>query len=131
MAKQNILIIDDDVDLVQTMRLPLETAGYQVSSACSGSAGLQMVKSTNPDLIVLDVMMDSATEGFHVSLALRNPARGSEYAAYRAIPIIMLTAIHSTTPLRFVPDADYLPVDSFLEKPISPVELIEQVQKHL
>ncbi len=131
MAHEKILIIDDDVDLVHTMRLPLEAAGYRVSSAVNGTEGLQMVKQVNPDLIILDVMMDWATEGFHVSLTLRSPNPVSEYTAYRTIPIIMLTEIHSTTTLRFAPDPDYLPVDSFIEKPIGPNELLEQVRKHL
>jgi CheY-like chemotaxis protein len=85
------------------------------------------VKEIGPDLIILDVMMDYTTEGFQVSLALRNPDPGSEYAAYRDVPIMMLTAIHSTTPLRFGPDEDYLPVDAFVEKPLEPSVLVEKV----
>ena len=131
MAHEKILIIDDDPDLVYALRLPLQAAGYQVSSAGNGRAGLQMVKRVNPDLIILDAMMDWPTDGFHVSLALRNPTHTSEYAAYRRIPILMLTAIHSTTALRFAPDPDYLPVDSFVEKPIGPDELLKQVRKQL
>ena len=131
MANEKILIIDDDDDLVHAMQLPLQAAGYQVSSAANGNAGLRMVKQVNPDLIILDAMMDSPTDGFHVSLALRNPSPVSEYMAYRTIPIFMLTAIHSTTALRFAPDPDYLPVDSFVEKPIGPTELLDQVHKYL
>src|SRR3972149_7086425 len=113
MANTHILIIDDDPDIVMAMRMPLEVTGYTVSSAASGAEGLKKVKELNPDLIVLDVMMDTTTEGFQVSLALRNPDPTSEYAAYRRIPILMVTAIHTTTPLRFAPDEDYLPVDAF------------------
>ena len=131
MAHEKILIIDDDDDQVHAMRLPLQAAGYQVSRAANGNAGLRMVKQVNPDLIILDAMMDSPTDGFQVSLALRSPAPASDYAAYRAIPIFMLTAIHSTTTLRFAPEPNYLPVDSFVEKPIGPNELLAQVRKHL
>lgn len=131
MANEKILIIDDDDDIVQAMRLPLEGAGYQVKRAASGDEGLKQVKAVKPDLIILDVMMDSTTAGFQVSLALRNPQPTSEYAAFRHIPILMITAIHSTTPLRFGPDGDYLPVDAFIEKPIDPAELLNQVRKHL
>jgi CheY-like chemotaxis protein len=131
MAKEKILIIDDDDDIVYTMRLPLEAAGYQVFRAASSEEGLQKVKKVHPNLILLDVMMDSTTAGFQVSLTLRSSDPASEYAAYRNIPILMITAIHTTTPLRFAPDKDYLPVDAFLEKPIDPKVLLDQVRKHL
>ncbi|NIV31966.1 MAG: response regulator, partial [Anaerolineae bacterium] len=85
----------------------------------------------NPDLIILDVMMDYTTEGFQISLALRNPEAKSEYAAYRDVPILMLTAIHSTTPLRFEPEEDYLPVDEFVEKPLEPADLVAKVESLL
>jgi CheY-like chemotaxis protein len=131
MANEKILIIDDDDDIVQAMRLPLERAGYKVSRAASGDEGLRQVKEIKPNLIILDVMMDTTTAGFQVSLALRNPEPSSEYAAYRHIPILMITAIHTTTPLRFGPDKDYLPVDAFIEKPIEPEVLLKQVREHL
>ncbi len=131
MAKEKILIIDDDDDIVLAMRLPLEASGYRVSRAKNSKEGLEKVKEVNPDLILLDVMMDSTTAGFQLSLTLRNPDPGSEYAAYRHIPILMVTAIHSTTPLRFGPDKDYLPVDEFIEKPIDPDVLLVKVREQL
>lgn len=127
MANEKILIIDDDDDLVYAMRLPLQAAGYQVFRAASSEEGLEKVKEVNPGLIILDVMMDTTTAGFQVSLTLRSPDPASPYAAFRNIPILMLTAIHSTTPLRFGPDKDYLPVDAFIEKPIQPDALLKQV----
>jgi CheY-like chemotaxis protein len=131
MANEKILIVDDDDDVVFAMRIPLEAAGYKVFRAASGDEGLQTVKEVNPDLILLDVMMDSTTAGFQVSLALRSPDPASEYAAYKNIPILMITAIHTTTPLRFGPDKEYLPVDAFIEKPIEPDALLAQVREHL
>jgi CheY-like chemotaxis protein len=131
MANERILVVDDDPDLVEVMRLALEASGYQVLSAASGAEGLRMVKEIHPDLIILDVMMDYTTEGFQVSLELRSPDPDSEYVPYRDIPILMLTALHSTTPLRFGPDEDYLPVDDFVEKPLEPSKLVEKVQKLL
>jgi two-component system response regulator MprA len=125
MAK--ILMIDDDPDIVLATRLPLEAHGYEFHSAPNGEEGLKLVKEVNPDLIILDVMMESFTAGFHVSLALRDPSPDSEYARYRHVPILMLTAIHSSTPLRFGPDEDYLPVDAFLEKSAGPQVLLSKV----
>ncbi len=131
MSKKHILIIDDDADQRLTVRLPLEAAGYQVSEAKSSEEGLELVKTLSPDLIVLDVMMDTATAGFQVALTLHSPDPNSEYKAYRDIPIIMLTAIHTTTPLRFAPDSDYLPVEIFLEKPVDPEVLVAKVKELL
>lgn len=131
MANEKILVIDDDPDLVEIVRLALETKGYQVFSAASGMEGLAKVKEINPDLIILDVMMSHVTEGFQVALALRNPDPKSEYAPYSKIPILMLTAIHSRTPLRFAPDEKYLPVDYFVEKPLKASALLQKVEKSL
>jgi DNA-binding response OmpR family regulator len=131
MANEKILIIDDDDDLVHALRLPLEAAGYRVARAAGGNEGLQLVKDFKPDLIILDVMMDTTTEGFHVSLTLRSPEPQSEYKEFSQVPILMLTSIHATTTLRFGPDKDYLPVDTFIEKPIEPAELLKKVREYL
>lgn len=126
MAK--ILIIDDDPDIVLATRMVLENAGYTVVAAASRDAGLEMVKDENPDMIILDVMMDSATAGFQVALSLRGPDAVPEL---KQIPILMVSAIHSTTPLRFGPDDDYLPVDDFVDKPIQPEQLLSKVAEYL
>ena len=126
MAK--ILIIDDDPDMVLAVRLCLEAEDYEVIDAPNGEKGLEKIKAEHPDLIILDVMMDTTTEGFQLALTLRNPDPTSEYRAYSQIPILILTAIHSTTPMRFGPDEDYLPVDDFVEKPISPDQLLEKIE---
>jgi len=123
-----ILVIEDEPDMVEAVRMPLEANGYEVIAALTGEAGLQKVKEIEPDLIILDVMMETTTAGFQVSLQLRSPDADSEYAAYRNIPILMLTAIHTTTNLRFGPDEAYLPVDDFVDKPIDPDALLEKVR---
>ena len=129
MAK--ILIIDDDPDMVLAAQMTLEAAGYEIFTAASGTKGLEKVKEVHPDLIILDVMMDTTTEGFQVSLELRSPSPESEYKVFREIPIIMLTAIHTTTPLRFGPEDDYLPVDVFMDKPLDPDLLLAKVEELL
>ena len=124
-----ILLIEGDVDMAEAVRMPLEANDYEVVHALTGEEGLQKVKEIEPDLIILDVMMETTTAGFQVSLQLRSPDPASEYAAYRNVPIMMLTAIHTTTSLRFGPDEGYLPVDDFVEKPIDPDELLEKAAK--
>ena len=127
MAETTILIIDDDIDLVEIIRVTLENQGFKVIDAQTGERGLAMAKEQNPDLILLDVMMGKVDEGFQVAYELR----GDE--ATRGIPILMLTAVVDQTGFDFNPDrdADFLPVDEFLEKPISPRKLVDMVRKHL
>ncbi len=126
-----ILVIDDDADMLLAIRLCLESRGYQVVEAHCGTEGLQMVKTSKPDLIIMDVMMGTPTEGFQTALKLRSPDPKSEYADCAKIPIVMLTAIHTTTPVRFAPDQEYLPVDTFIDKPLVPEVLLAKVDKLL
>jgi CheY-like chemotaxis protein len=125
MAK--ILIIDDDPDIVMAVRLSLESAGHQVVEAGSGKEGLKTIKAEHPDVIILDVMMETHTEGFQLAQKLHSPDPASEWKQYKDTPILMLTAIHSTTPMRYEPDIDYLPVELFVDKPIDPEDLIQKV----
>ncbi|NIM94434.1 MAG: response regulator [Anaerolineales bacterium] len=125
MAK--ILVIDDDPDTILACRMALENAGHEVMDAKNGREGLKKMGEDRPDLIILDVMMDTATEGFQLALKLRSPDPTSGFTEFSDIPILMLTAIHSTTPLRFEPDIDYLPVELFVDKPIDPDDLVGKV----
>ncbi len=120
-----ILSIEDDPDVILATRMPLEHAGYEVHEAHSQSEGLAAVDAFKPDLIILDVMMDTHTAGFQLAQELHGPTAKPEH---RAIPILMVTAIHQTTPLRFGPDPDYLPVDAYVEKPIDPQRLLAEVE---
>ncbi len=124
---KKILIIDDDIDLVEAMRLTLEGAGFEVIDAQDGAVGLSLAKRENPDLILLDVMMGTQDEGFHVAYQIRQDE------ALHDIPIIMLTAVGQETGFHFdkEKDEDFLPVEEFLEKPVAPDRLIETVKKHL
>ena len=130
MEKPKILIIDDDPDLVESMRITLEANDYQVFSAGNGTEGLRLIKEVFPDLIILDVMMDSITEGFQVSQQLRSRDPQSEYRAYSKVPILMLTGISEKMHMKFSPDKDedYLPVDEFMDKPIRFETLLAKVK---
>ncbi len=126
-----ILMIDDDADLAAALRVLLEGKGHRFHTAANGELGLRRVKETSPDLIILDVMMDRYTEGFHVAQRLRDASEDSEYAAWREVPILVLTAVHRTTSFRFGPNEDSLPVDEFLEKPVSADRLMGTVERLL
>ena len=133
MEGAKILVIDDDPDIVEVLKITLEANSYQVFSANNGTEGLAKVKEIKPDLIILDVMMDTITEGFQVSYQLRNPDPRSEYAEYAKVPVLMLTGVGEKMRMKFSPetDAEYLPVDAFIEKPIQTPMLLEKVRKLL
>lgn len=131
MEKPKVLVIEDDLDLVESIRITLESNNYEVYSAENGTEGLRLVKEIHPDVIILDVMMDTMTEGFQVSYQLRSRDPHSEYKEYSKIPILMLTGISQKAHMKFSPEADeeYLPVDEFMEKPIRLEALLEKVKK--
>jgi CheY-like chemotaxis protein len=130
MDKPKILIIDDDPDLVESIQITLEANDYQVYSAGNGFDGLKLVKEVRPDLIILDVMMDSMTEGFQVAQSLRSRDPQSEYRDFSETPILMMTGISEKAHMKFSPqkDGDYLPVDEFVEKPIRLEAMLEKVK---
>ena len=87
MAEKTILVIDDDIDLVEIIRVTLENEGFAVIDAQNGERGLAKAREKAPDLILLDVMMGRVDEGFQVAYQLRGDA------ATKEIPILMLTAV--------------------------------------
>jgi len=124
-AKKRVLLVDDDADFVEVNRAVLENSGYEVAVAYNGKECLEKVRAESPDVIILDVMMATHSEGFNVSRDLRN----SEHT--KNIPILMVTSINDTVPYKFERDDTWLPVDSFIEKPIEPQQLLEEVKKML
>ncbi len=122
--KARILIVDDDPDIVEAMKVVLENKEYRVDTAKSGQEGLERVKLQKPDLVILDIMMETAGQGFNVARELKGDNN------YMDIPILMLTAIKEVTGMGFekeVGDDVWLPVDDYVEKPLKPAELISKV----
>ncbi len=120
-----ILIIDDDPDIVEAMKVTLESKQYGVATAESGEEGLKKVKLKRPDLIILDIMMETGDKGFDVCRELKKDQN------YKEIPILMLTAIKERTGFDFKEEARdeaWLPVDDYVEKPLKPDELIAKVE---
>ena len=129
MPGKKIFIVDDDPDMVEALRLPLEATGYYVSHATCGKEALEKIAEVDPDLVILDVMMETDTAGFQTAYQLHDQSADSPYASYAKTPILMLTAIGAEKNMSFSPetDASFLPVDAFLEKPVRPNVLLEQV----
>lgn len=116
-----ILVIDDDEDFIIATQLALEPHDFVVEGAMTSQEGIAKVLSDKPDLVVLDVVMETDDEGFVVAREIR------EKLNLRDLPIIMLSNIHriKQVPYRFAPDDEYLPVDVFLDKPVQPELLLE------
>jgi len=120
MAKK-ILLVDDDRDLVESLSQVLRVRGYAVATAFSGAEGLRALLAERPDLVILDVMMETDTAGFEAADQIRSPRPTSRYREFRSIPIVMLTAIDQVTNSRFSLDQSesFLPgVNEFLTKPV-------------
>ena len=124
---KKIMIIDDDIDLVEAMRITLESDDYEVIDAQEGQKGLEILKKERPDLLILDVMMGTLDEGFHLAYQIRNDDE------LKGIPILMITAVGAQTGFDFDMhrDEDFLPVNEFIEKPVNPRVLLDTVRRNL
>jgi len=122
--KEKILIIDDDPDIVESMRVVLESKNYRVSIAKNGEEGLKKAGLEKADLIILDVMMETMGKGFEVAREIR------KFKEYAHTPILILTAIKQNMGMDFKNesgDEAWLPVDGYIEKPLKPQELLSKV----
>ena len=121
MAK--ILIVDDDPDITFTTSLFLKKAQHEVLTASNRADGMQAIEEDNPDLIILDVMMEQADDGIAMAQELRR--QGCE------TPILMLTSVGRVTGFKYDEDQELVPVNAFFEKPIQPDLLIGKVNELL
>jgi CheY-like chemotaxis protein len=123
MAK--ILIVDDDPDFLNATQIVLEKEGHQILCAKSGKEGFQVAKSDQPDIIILDVMMDSVLDGVSMSQQIHDDDSTKD------IPIVMVTSIANTDYAELFPTDEYIHIRAFMSKPIDPKKLIKQVNKLL
>ncbi len=124
-AARTVLLVDDDADFVEMNRALLVKNGYEVRVAYSARQCLEEVRAHRPDLIILDMVMESRSDGFDVSRELRN----SEYT--KSIPLLVITSVNDSLPFRVEPDRTWLPVDALLEKPVDPQLLLAVVDRAL
>lgn len=124
-GEAKILVVDDEPEFVDVVQTVLEGSGYDVVTAGSGEEGKQTALDEEPDLIILDVMMETDKAGFDVARWLRSEESTEN------IPIVMLTAVNQKYPFGFKQDDIWLPVDKFCEKPISPEDLLSEIESSL
>ena len=128
MDQKKILIIDDDPDITEAMTVVLETQNYNVATAINSTDATEAINQSPPDVIILDVMMDSPREGFAFSRELKNNPDTKD------IPILMITSVKDKIGIDFkevAGDDSWLPVQDFLDKPVEPQVLIDRVAELL
>lgn len=125
--KHKILIVDDDIDYVESNKELLEANGYEVLTAYNGKAGLELAKKEKPDLMILDVMMATSTEGFEVARKIPSSQE------LQSMQILLVTGVRweMDLPFKIEPDDTWLPVDKVFEKPIDPQLLLDEIQKRI
>lgn len=119
-----ILIVDDDPDITEAMRVVLDNRGFSVNVAHNIVDGKTMATEIKPDLFILDVMMDSNQDGFNLARDLKGDPE------LKNTPILMITGVKEQTGIDFKSEAGdetWLPVDEFLDKPVKPDVLLEKV----
>jgi CheY-like chemotaxis protein len=118
--KKTVLIVDDDADLRLQTSAALQDR-YNVLTAASGRECLERLATTRPDCIVMDVMMDDLSDGLTTARQIRTAPDT------RAIPILMLTSANESYDYRSQVEADYFPHECWLDKPVSPERLRQEI----
>ncbi len=128
MKNAKIIVVDDDQDIRDSLQDILEGRQYTVVTAADRVEGMEKIKSENPDLAILDVMMSTWEDGFEMSRELKKDPQ------FKSMPILMMTGVRGKTGIDFkstAGDPTWCPVDSFLEKPVEPDTLLAEVEKLL
>jgi CheY-like chemotaxis protein len=122
-----VLVIDDDPEFVDAIINVLDAKGYVVDSAPSGKIGLAKAKERKPDIILLDVMMTTKSEGFDVAREIHKDEQ------LRGVPVILVTGVRKemNLPFGFEPDEMWLPVKGVLEKPVTPEVLLKTIEQNI
>ena len=125
-AAKKVLVVDDDPTFLMATKTVLMRNGYRVITAVNGTQGLDRARQERPDLVVLDYMMATPTEGSLVSWLLK------EDPQLERIPILLVTAVGRDHPWwKIQPEQDALPVDGWLDKPVAPDRLLSEVERLL
>lgn len=123
-GKKTVLIIDDDRDFCQSLQSLLETDGYEVVCAGTGTQGLKLALSGKPDLIILDVMMEHMWAGYEVTQTLKFH---SSCQSLHSVPIVMVSSVEQPPAQRFLRSVDshMISPNVYLSKPLEVRSFIE------
>jgi CheY-like chemotaxis protein len=129
MAK--ILIIDDDLDIIDSLKMILESSGYEVAVKTDTDNLVEDIRQTSPDLIILDIIFpEDPNAGFAAARTLHKSEE------VRHVPVLLLSAVNQQSNMSFgFSDADisedFMPVKGFIEKPVEPSVLLAKVKELL
>jgi len=123
-ALLKIVIVDDNTDYLFTMKTFLSRNGFEVETAADGKTGIELIRNGRPDLVLLDVMMETTFSGFEVCRQIRNDPQ------LKSTPIIGITGMEDELGLKFdkYEDADYFSPDVFFDKPVDKDALLEKIK---
>ncbi len=128
MSKPKILVVDDDIDYVESTAAILEANGYEVVYANDGKEGLETAKTELPQIILVDLMMNTMNEGYDLVRSIRDDK------TFDDVPMIMISSAHQHEVFKnanFVPDEVWFPIDRFLDKPIDKKILLKNISELL
>ena len=129
MEKKKILLVDDEPDIVETIRFSLEQEGYEIITAADGMEALDRARQIVPDLMVLDVMMPKEN-GYRVSRTIRDDEKAGRIS--KRIPIILLTARNlGGEPDREKMFMEFSHADAMMYKPFEMDDLIQKIKQCL
>jgi CheY-like chemotaxis protein len=130
-TRAKLLVVDDDADFRAAMTTILESASYEVVTAANIEEATQRILAERPDLILLDIMMDSLFDGYSLCHAIRNE---DKFAAVRTTPIIFVSAVRRIAGSRFgfkSEDQGLIGPDDYIDKPVDPKDLLARIEKYL
>ncbi len=125
--KKNILLVDDDPDFLEPIRMLLAANGYKVEAAFSEEGALKSIERFRPDLAIVDLMMDHYDSGFIVGYKIKQ--------RYPETKIIIATGVTHETGHRFAADSEYganwTHADLIMDKGIRPDQMLREVKRLL
>jgi len=126
-ATKKVLLIDDDADVHQVVKMILEPKGYKVQCALTGPSGLETARRMMPDVLLLDIMLDTPSEGFHIAYTLKNDD------VLKGIPIVIISSIGKKMGIDYAKElgTDYVPASVFIDKPFDAETLLKAVNQAL
>ena len=122
--KKSVLLVDDDPDFLEMHSAVLENKGFEVIAAKNSKECMDKLEKIQPDIVVLDVMMEQFDSGFKTSKRIKEK--------YKNLPVMLLTSIGAQTGLEFSSNTDILKetgADILLDKPVSPRVFIDEIKK--
>lgn len=131
MPRAKILVIDDDPDFLDAVTPILQSALYEVVTAASPEEGKKKIFDKKPDLILLDIMMDSLFDGFSLCHSIKT---SKEFKEFKDTPIIFVSAVKEKTGSRFQfkgEEQGLTGPDDYIDKPVKPEDLLTRIERLL